>query len=106
MKTYALIAVHVLIAFALLAMSCGNPVKNKLQGNWVSKDGVTKLKITDKGFAMDDNAQIPEEYFIKDDTIFTSFEGNQPYTKFVIKKLDGDKLTLLDPDEQSLEFTR
>lgn len=106
MKTYALIAVHIVFALLLFMMSCSNPQENKLQGNWVSKDGKTKLKITGKGFAMDDNAAVPEQYFLKGDTIFTSFEGNQPYTKFVIQNLEESKLTLLDPDSVRLEFSR
>lgn len=106
MKILALIAVHVVFAILLFSMSCSDPVKSKLQGNWTSKDGKTKLKVTDKGFAMDNNAEVPEQYFVKGDTIYTSFEGNQPYTKFVIKKLDGDKLTLLDPDATPIEFSR
>ena|ERR1700761_5327344 len=106
MKNYVLIAVHIVIASLLLGMACSTPAKNKIQGEWTSKDGNTKLKITDKGFAMDENGSISEEYFIKDDTIFTSFQGNQPYTKFVIQKIETDKLTLLDPDSRQLEFLR
>jgi hypothetical protein len=112
MKTYALVAVHVIFAILLFSMSCSAPVegksplKDKLQGSWISKDGKTKLKVTDKGFAMDNNAEVPEQYFVKDDTIFTSFEGNQPYTKFVVKHLEGNKLTILDPDAITIEFTR
>jgi hypothetical protein len=106
MKTYALIAVHLIIASLLLVMACSSPVKNKIQGEWTSKDGTTKLKITDKEFAMDENGTISEEYFIKNDTIYTSFQGNQPYTKFAIQKLETDKLTLVDPDSKQLEFLR
>jgi hypothetical protein len=106
MKKYALIAVHLVIAYLLFVMACSDPVKSKLQGDWLSKDGKTKLKITDKQFTMDNDGQIHEDYFIKGDTIFTSYEGNQPYTKFVIKKLDASKLTLLNPDAEAVEFNR
>ena len=106
MKTYALIAVHLIIAFLLLEMSCTNTQKNKLQGYWISKDGNTKLKITDRGFAMDVDARIPEHYFIKNDTIYISYQGDEPYTKFVIQKLEPGKLTLLDPNSNPIEFTR
>lgn len=106
MKTLFLIAVHLVFAVLLLAMSCSNATQDKLQGNWISKDGKTKLKITGKGFAMDHEAEVPEQYFVKGDTIFTSFEGNQPYTKFIIQKLETNKLTLLDPDSERIEFVR
>ncbi len=106
MKRYALIFVHVAGAFLLLAGACSNPVKSKLKGNWHSKDGGTKLNITDKEFMMDDGEAIPEDYFIKGDTIFTSFEGNQPYTKFVVQKLDEKYLKLMGPDSVAMEYTR
>lgn len=47
-----------------------------------------------------------EDYFIKADTIFTSFEGNLPYTKFVIQKLDETQLNLVFPDSTAVEFSR
>jgi hypothetical protein len=106
MKTYALVLIHVLTASVLLGVACSTPVQNKLQGNWVSRDGTTKLKITGKGFAMDKNAEIQEAYFIKGDTIYTSYQGDEPYTKFVIQKLGDNQLTLLDPDSEAIEFTR
>jgi hypothetical protein len=106
MKKLSLILIHVVFAVLLLAMACSDPIKSKIKGNWVSKDGHTKLSITDRHFAMDNDAQIKEEYFIKADTIYTSFEGNQPYTKFVIKNLEDKKLTLLDPDSLAIEFIR
>src|ERR1700761_4452212 len=106
MKTFALIAVHLVTAALLLLVACASPVENKLQGDWKSKDGNTKLKITPKNFAMDKDAEIQEAYFVKGDTIFTSYEGNQPYTKFVIQKLNENELTLLDPDSAQMIFTR
>jgi hypothetical protein len=106
MNKYALIALHVVMTCTLFVMACADPVKGKLEGNWISKDGKTKLKITQKGFAMDHNAEIVEDYFVKDDTIFTSFEGNQPYTKFVIQSLEPNRLILVSPDTEPLEFIR
>jgi len=93
-------------AFLLLSGACSNPVKSKLKGNWRSKDGVTKLNITEKEFMMDDGEAIPEDYFIKGDTIFTSFQGNQPYTSFVVQKLDDHYLKIMGPDSVAMEYTR
>lgn len=81
-------------------------VNTKLQGNWVSKDKETTLKITAKKFIIDGDEQSAEDYFTKGDTIFTSFEGNQPYTKFVIQKLDEQSLKLIYPDSVLVEFIR
>ncbi len=92
--------------FILIAAACSNPVKHKIQGNWHSKDGLGKLKISDKGFMMDDGNAITEDYFIKGDTIFTSFQGNQPYTIFVIQKLDDHYLKLMGPDSVAMEYSR
>lgn len=106
MKKYILIFVHIACALVLLIVACSNPVKSKLQGKWRSKDGVTKLNITEKQFIMDDGEAIPEDYFIKKDTIFTSFQGNQPYTSFVVQKLDDHYLKLMGPDSVAIEFNR
>jgi hypothetical protein len=106
MKKYALILVHVGCALVLLIAACSNPVKDKLKGNWRSKDGATKLNITEKGFIMDDGEAIAEDYFVKGDTIFTSFEGNQPYTSFVVQKLDEHSLKLMGPDSVAVEYSR
>jgi hypothetical protein len=89
-----------------LAVACSNPAKSKLQGTWKSKDGETALKINDRKFAMDSDLRLAEDYFVKGDTIFTSFEGNQPYTKFVVQKLENHYLKLLSPDSLVMEFTR
>ncbi len=87
MKKLALIFIHLACAVALFGVACTSNTPNaKLKGSWKSKDGATKLKITDKGFTMDDGEAIAEDYFVKDDTIFTSFEGNKPYTAFLIQK--------------------
>jgi hypothetical protein len=106
MKTYALIAVHLVTAVLLLSVACSDHPINKLKGDWVASDGKHILKVTDKTFAIDAEAQITEDYFVKGDTIYTSFEGNQPYTKFAIKRLEDDRLSLLDPDSVTIEFTR
>jgi len=110
MKNFALIAIYVVCAFALLAGACNtntkSPENKKLQGKWKSKDGETALEIDAKKFTLDNGEPIPEDYFLKGDTILTSFEGNQPYTKFVIQKLDDHQLNLLFPDSVTVEFTR
>lgn len=106
MKAYVLITVHIVTAVVLLSVACSDQPVSKLKGNWVSKDHKTKLKVTDKTFALDKDAQIEEDYFIKGDTIYTSFEGNQPYTKFAIKHLEENNLSLLDPDSVTIDFTR
>jgi hypothetical protein len=106
MKTFALIFIHVACAFVLLIAACQKKETNpKLIGNWKSKDATTTLKITDKQFTLDNESPVPEDYFLSGDTILTSFEGNQPYTKFVIQKLDDHQLNLLFPDSVTVEFT-
>jgi hypothetical protein len=90
----------------VLTIACSNSHKGKLQGNWKLKTGDTRLKITDKKFAMDSDLEYAEDYFVKGDTIFTSFQGNQPYTKFVVQILDDHDLKLLSPDSTVMEFTR
>jgi hypothetical protein len=99
-------ALCVLCTVLLLAAACSNSHKSKLQGDWKLKSGETKLKISDKKFAMDSDLQYAEDYFVKGDTIFTSFEGNQPYTKFIVQRLDDHELKLLSPDSTVMEFTR
>jgi hypothetical protein len=106
MKKYILIFLHVACAFALLIVACTNPVKSKLKGNWHSKDGSVKLNITDKNFTLDDGEAIAEDYFIKGDTVFTSFQGNQPYTSFVVQKLDDHYLKLMGPDSVAVEYSK
>ena len=98
--------VSIACVLLLLSTACSNPHKGRLQGEWKLKTGETKLKITGKKFAMDSDLQYAEDYFLKDDTIFTSFEGNQPYSKFVVQKLDDHELKLLSPDSTIMEFTR
>jgi lipopolysaccharide export LptBFGC system permease protein LptF len=94
-----------LLAFACNTKPAGE-VNKKLEGKWQSKDGNTKLEITDKGFTMDDGKPVTEDYFVKKDTIFTSYEGSRPFTKFLIKNLDDHKLILFYPDSDIVEFSR
>ena len=95
------------LVFALAVTACSKKQSNKkLLGNWKAKNNETTLKITDTKFIIDNDEQSAEDYFTKDDTIFTSFEGNQPYTKFVIKKLDEQSLSLVYPDSVMVEFSR
>ena len=99
-----------LVWVLLLLSACSNPKSGsgdgRLQGDWKLKDGDTKLKITKKKFAMDSDLQYAEDYFVKGDTIFSSFQGNQPYSKFVIQNLDDHNLKLLSPDSTVMEFTK
>jgi len=104
MKNLALIFVHLACAAALFGTACSTPAKNKLQGNWLAKDGKGKLHITEKAFIMDDTEA--EDYFVKGDTLYTSYQGNQPYTSFVVQKLDDHNLKLLGPDSTAMEYSR
>ena len=106
MKKYVLIFVHLACASILITAACSNPVQHQLQGKWQSKDGKIKLAITDKSFTLDEGDPIAEDYFIKGDTLFTSFQGNQPYTAFVVQKVDGHYLKLMGPDSVAVEYSR
>jgi hypothetical protein len=105
MKRHILSPLYTGFTLILLVTACSSPVKTKLKGNWRSKDGSSKLNITEKGFIMDDEA-FAEEYFLRGDTIFTSFQGNQPYSSFVVQKLDDHYLKLLGPDSVAVEYSR
>lgn len=108
MKKYALLFVA-LSGVVMLISACSSEKREsnpKLIGSWKSKNSETSLKITDKKFIMDGDDQSAEDYFTKGDTIFTSFEGNQPYTKFVVKQLDEKSLSLVYPDSVLVEFAR
>lgn len=106
MKTFILIFVHLASAIVLFAGSCSHSAKSKLKGDWKSKDGGTRLTITADKFTEDTGSPVTEDYFMKGDTIFTSFEGNQPFTKFVVQQLDDHNLKLLYPDSVSVAFVR
>jgi hypothetical protein len=106
MKKYALLYI-VVSGMVILLSGCEKKESNpNLIGSWKSKNNETSLKITDKKFIIDGDEQSAEDYFTKGDTIFTSFEGNQPYTRFVIQKLDKQNLTLLYPDSVRVDFVK
>jgi hypothetical protein len=106
MKSYTLVTIHFLFAAVLAMVACSGSKAGKIKGEWRSKDNETLLKITGKQFTMDTDSPIPEDYFMKGDTIYTSFQGNLPYTKFVVKEVDEHNLKLLYPDSVLVEFTR
>ncbi|GAB2695592.1 hypothetical protein GCM10027037_19210 [Mucilaginibacter koreensis] len=105
MKNFILLSFFCTSLLSLSACS-SNAKKSELKGEWRSKDGETRLKITGKEFIMDNGSPLPEDYIMKGDTILTSYEGSQPYTKFVIQQLDDHNLKLLYPDSITVEFTR
>jgi hypothetical protein len=80
------------------ARSGGNP---KLIGEWHSKKDGSKLSISNKSDSPD-----PEDYFVQGDTIYTSFQGNLPYTKYTIKKLDEHNLAIFTPDSVVEEYVK
>ena len=107
MKNFLLLFVHIACATGLFLGACSNEGQSKLKGEWESKDAGIRLKITGNKFTEDTGTKpVAEDYFMKGDTIFTSFEGNMPYTKFVIQQLDEHTLKLLYPDSVSITFSR
>lgn len=105
-KSYLYIAV-VFLSLIIFSSCTHSTLKNKIVGNWRSADGKTKLKITQKDFTLDEGEEpIAENYFVKGDSVFTSYEGSEPYTKFVIKNLSDKTLTLVYPDSTSVSFVR
>ncbi|MDT3403328.1 hypothetical protein [Mucilaginibacter terrae] len=106
MKTTLLVFVHVISALVLISAACSETGNSKLKGKWRSHDGSTRLEITGKQFILSEQTEpVAEDYFVKGDTIFTSFEGSVP-TKFVIQQLDAKNLKLLYPDSVSVAFVR
>jgi len=102
---------YIFVGFACiiisLSVACnGNKSNPKLIGVWKSKADGSLLKITDKQFTMESDAPDPEDYFVKGDTIYTSFQGNLPYTKYAILTLDDHALKLFTPDSTSVEFIK
>ncbi len=95
-------------AMILLSVACSPKQKRdpNLIGEWKSTTDGSKLNITDKSFMMASDSPEPEDYFVKGDTIYTSFEGNLPYTKYAIKHLDAHQLKLFTPDSTLVEFTK
>lgn len=108
MKKYALLVlIHIAGALVLLWVACtSSPTQNKLEGEWRSKDGKITLKITPKQITTNDGESITEDYFTKGDTVFTSFEGNKPYTVFLVQKLDDHNLKMMGPDSVAVEYSR
>jgi hypothetical protein len=106
MKNYALILIPIACAAVLFTPACKGPLNDKLKGEWHSSDGSTLLKITNKAFTLDSDSPITEEYFINRDTIYTSFEGSLPYSKFVIRQVDEHQLRLQYPDSALVVFRR
>ncbi len=95
--------------FFLMALGCRQQIaaKNKICGKWHSEDGKTRLTITQKEFTLDEGDEpIAENYFVKGDSIFTSYQGSRPFTKFTIKNLLDKSLTLVYPDSTSVNFVR
>jgi hypothetical protein len=107
MKNYFLAFLHVACALVLVSAACSDTGKSNLKGNWHTKDCKNKLQITAKQFILNEGGEpVAEDYIIKEDSLFTSFEGNQPYTKFVIEHLDDHNLKLLYPDSTAINFVR
>lgn len=108
MKNFILLFIHAACAIALFLGACSTGSgPQKLKGEWESQAAGIKLKITGDKFTEDTGTSpLTEDYFVKADTIFTSFEGNLPYTKFVIQQLDEHTLKLLYPDSVSVTFSR
>jgi len=110
MKIPPIIYIILACLLMLLSVACSrgkgsnSPSNPKLIGVWQSKSDSSKLVVTDKTFAID--SPDPEDYFMKGDTIFTSFQGNLPYTKYVVQKLDEHNLKLFTPDSTVVEFTK
>jgi hypothetical protein len=101
--------VYIILTGLLMLLSVGcsrNKSNPKLIGVWTSKKDGSKLKITPRQFTMESDAPDAEDYFVKGDTIFTSFEGNLPYTKYAIKQLDEHSLKLFTPDSTTVEFSK
>ena len=94
------------VRFSLVHGCMLGSTKSKLKGNWHSKDGSIKLKITGKEVITNNDATAAEQYTIKEDTLLTSFQGNRPFTKLVIQNLDENNMKLQYPDSVSIEFLR
>ena len=105
MKNVALITIHIWAAASLcwIAACSSNTANKKLEGEWLATDG-SKLHITTKKFAMGEDEE--EDYFVKGDTIYTSFEGNLPYTKFALKGVDDHTLKIVGPDSVAMEYNK
>ena len=112
MKTEKLLfknSILLLLPFFLMALGCRQQTsaKNNIRGKWHTEDGKTRLTITQKEFTLDEGDEpIAENYFMQGDSVFTSYQGSRPFTKFVIKNLSDKSLTLVYPDSTSVKFMR
>ena len=104
-KTYLILAITA-VGVVVLAACRSSSANKKLLGKWHSEDQKTKLEVTAKAFILDEGEPLAESYFTKGDTLFTSYEGSEPYTKFVVKNLTGKSMTLIYPDSTSINFLR
>ncbi len=104
-KRYLVLAV-VAAGFGIVAACKSTGGNKKLLGTWHSEDKKTNLQITAKEFILDEGEPFAEGYFTKGDSIYTSYEGSEPYTKFVIKNLTDKSMTLIYPDSTSVSFFR
>ena len=98
--------IFLFLAASSIMLGCSSPVKNKLKGNWRSTGGVTKLKISDKEFSLEDGETIPKNYSLKKNTIYTSFHDNEPIDSFVVAEVDDHHLKLVGADSVSMEYNR
>jgi hypothetical protein len=98
--------VFLFLAVSSIFMGCASPVKNKLKGNWRSTDGVTMLKISDKEFSLEDGETIPKKYSIKKDTLYTSFQEDEPVDSFIVEKVDDHHLELMGADSVTVDYSR
>ena len=110
MKIPPIVYIIVASLLVLLTVACSHNKADKtdpkLIGIWKSKADGSLLKITEKQFTMESDAPDPEDYFVKGDTIYTSFQGNLPYTKYAILALDDHALKLFTPDSTNVEFIK
>jgi hypothetical protein len=108
MKIITFVFIGISCVVMLFSVACSSKHKKdpNLIGEWKSTADGSKLNITDKGFMMTKDSPEPEDYFVKGDTIYTSFEGNLPYTKYAIKHLDAHQLKLFTPDSALVAFTK
>ena len=104
-KTYFILAVGA-VGIVVITACKSSAANKKLLGKWHSAVQKTKLKVTAKDFILDEGEPIAESYFAKGDTLFTSYEGSQPYTEFLIRDLTDKSMTLVYPDSTLVSFLR
>ncbi|MCJ8211927.1 hypothetical protein MUY27_19570 [Mucilaginibacter sp. RS28] len=106
MKNLALFTIHLTCAGILAGAACStNNKKTRLKGDWQSAKMATRLKITERQFAM--GKGLVKDYYLKGGTICTSTDSNLSNTLFVIQQLnDRSRLQLLAPDFVAMAFVR